>query len=242
MKNKALIVVAVSFFLTSCAISLKNNKLAEINPFDGLLFFIDQKNSLNISSLKQQILIPSTGYEVPTWENLLPNAKREYRSGIHMGIDFTAPTGNPIQSSFSGVVVRSNKDYKDVDIQIYNSYLKTSAVLGKTPEDIYSNILLGKAVVIDHGYSVVDEFRVITVYAHLSEISEDVFPGAIIKRGQVIGKAGNTGTSSGALNNGKGSHLHWEMHFDNNTDRYYLGQNIPNPSLYLNLKKIFVKE
>jgi len=83
---------------------------------------------------------------------------------------------------------------------------------------------------------------VITVYAHLSEISEDVFPGAIINRGQVIGKAGNTGTSSGALNNGKGSHLHWEMHFDNNTDRYYLGQNIPNPSLYLNLKKIFVKE
>lgn len=242
MKNKTLIIAAVTLFLTSCTISSKNNNWANINQFDGLLFFINKNNSLGVSSLKQRPLIPSVGYDLPTWENLLPNAQREYRSGIHMGIDFTAPLGHEIRSSFSGVVVRSNKEYKDVDIQIYNSYLKTSAVLGKTPEDIYSNILLGKAVVIDHGYSVVNEYRVITVYAHLSEISDEIFPGAIVNRGQIIGKSGNTGTSSGALKNDKGSHLHWEMHFDNKNDRYYLGQNISGPTLYQNLKSIFVKE
>lgn len=58
----------------------------------------------------------------------------------------------------------------------------------------------GNFVVIDHGY----EYT--TRYNHLSQIS--VAEGDQVKRGEVIGKVGNTGRSTGP-------HLHYEVHFKN---------------------------
>lgn len=52
------------------------------------------------------------------------------------------------------------------------------------------------------------------IYAHLS--SADVKPGAKVTKGQVIGKSGNTGNSSGP-------HLHFEMR---NNIRWSAGQDI----------------
>ena len=56
--------------------------------------------------------------------------------------------------------------------------------------------LWGNAIVIDHGWGV------LTGYGHLSSI--DVQVGQQVKQGDVIGKVGSTGLSTGA-------HLHWEM-------------------------------
>lgn len=58
---------------------------------------------------------------------------------------------------------------------------------------------LGKAVYISHG------FGVVTRYGHLSEIT--VKQGDEIRRGELIGKVGNTGRSTGY-------HLHYEVHVD----------------------------
>jgi murein DD-endopeptidase MepM/ murein hydrolase activator NlpD len=57
----------------------------------------------------------------------------------------------------------------------------------------------GNAVVLDHGNGVY------TGYWHMSEL--DVKPGEHVKPGQLLGKVGSTGLSTGA-------HLHWEMRVD----------------------------
>ena len=96
-------------------------------------------------------------------------------------------------------------------------------------------------MIIDHGYTITSKFRTISVYAHLSSIPEGVVPGARVEQGDLVGLSGNTGTSDGALKNDKGAHLHWELHFDSASDRYFLGQNIPSNYLYNNIQLLFDK-
>ncbi|HYG65442.1 MAG TPA: peptidoglycan DD-metalloendopeptidase family protein [Thermoanaerobaculia bacterium] len=58
---------------------------------------------------------------------------------------------------------------------------------------------LGQAVFLSHGYGLT------TRYGHLSRI--DVRPGQRVKRGEVVGRVGNTGRSTGP-------HLHYEVRVD----------------------------
>lgn len=67
---------------------------------------------------------------------------------------------------------------------------------GKVTAAGWSNSGYGLAVDIDHG------FNYLTRYAHLSEIA--VKPGQSVKRGDLVGKVGNTGKSTGP-------HLHYEV-------------------------------
>lgn len=69
---------------------------------------------------------------------------------------------------------------------------------------------LGNYIIIDHGSGIE------TKYAHLDEL--DVEKGDIVNRGDVIGKSGSTGRSTGP-------HLHFEI--------MYMGRNL-DPKLYLN--------
>ncbi len=69
----------------------------------------------------------------------------------------------------------------------------------------------GQTIIIDHGYGIT------TLYGHLSKI--DVKPGEIIKRGQLIGRIGDTGFSTGP-------HLHYEVRVNGipvNPMRYLVG-------------------
>ena len=58
---------------------------------------------------------------------------------------------------------------------------------------------LGQAVYLSHG------FGVTTRYGHMSHV--DVRPGQRVKRGDVVGRVGNTGRSTGY-------HLHYEVRVD----------------------------
>ena len=239
MKNRQLYILS-ALFLGACAtptssLDLTNEQIDKT----GYLFYQNNDINLHISELKDKLLLPAEEYTVPEYINLLPNAKREYRSGYHMGVDFSSPMNYPIRAAFGGVVVRSNAHQQDVNIDTYNYFLDLSSKVGKTPDDIYNFILLGRSVVIDHGYEITDKYRTITVYSHLASITEGLVVGDIVQKGDIIGLSGNTGTSSGALQNDKGSHLHWELFFDDKTGRYFLGQNIPSDLLKNNIEQLF---
>tara|TARA_B100000989_G_scaffold107428_1_gene78740 strand:+ start:340 stop:1053 length:714 start_codon:yes stop_codon:yes gene_type:complete len=236
MKIKYLYIISI-IFLGACAVPSSSNDI--LNEKNRYLFYFNEEIYLHEEELKSKLLLPAEGYTVPEYLNLLPNAKREYRSGQHMGVDFSAPLNYPIRAVFDGVIVRSNQFQEDVDIDTYKTFLEMSAKVGKTPDDIYHFILLGKSVVIDHGYSITDKFRTITVYSHLSSIPNDLIAGTKVKKGDVIGFSGNTGTSSGARKNDKGAHLHWEIFFDDSNGRYFLGQNIPTELLKNNIDLLF---
>ena len=120
--------------------------------------------------------------------------------------------------------------------------LKASAKVGKTPSDIFNNILLGKAVFLDHGFELVPGFRVITIYAHLSHIEDSIKPGYQISAGELIGKSGNTGMRESTIGSRAGSHLHWELILQKDEEEIFLGRNMPNPELYHMLKRIFKKK
>ena len=232
--------IGLILLLGACAAPTTSINLESTPPLkENFLFYIDENTNLHESELLTTIQLPSKDYLVPSVLNLLPNAKREYRSGYHEGIDFSAPLNTPITAVSGGIVVRSNPQHMDVDLDTYNAFLSTSAELGKTPDDIYQYILLGKSIVIDHGYTITSKFRTISVYAHLSNIAEGILPGTLVEKGDLIGFSGNTGTSDGALRNNKGAHLHWELHFDDATERYFLGQNIPSDYLHDNIKILF---
>jgi murein DD-endopeptidase MepM/ murein hydrolase activator NlpD len=63
--------------------------------------------------------------------------------------------------------------------------------------DYYFN---GRTIFIDHGQGV------ISMFCHLSEING--LPGDVVKRGDFVGKVGNTGRSTGP-------HLHWNVSLNN---------------------------
>ncbi len=194
-------------------------------------------NPLWVDSLK--LILPCKNVPVPKRTMRLPNAPRNYRNGIHRGIDFFANWGTPVKSVASGTVVRADHNYKEVPADFRVDMLKASAKVGKTPSDIFNNILLGKAVFLDHGFELVPGFRVITIYAHLSHIENKIKPGYQVNAGELIGKSGNTGMRESTIGSKAGSHLHWELILQKENDEIFLGRNMPNPELYRMLKRIF---
>jgi Peptidase family M23/N-acetylmuramoyl-L-alanine amidase len=98
----------------------------------------------------------------------------------HTGIDFGVPVGTPVKAIGAGTVVWADWAWK---LSASNQWLIAPA---------YAGI----CVLIDHGNGY------ISVSAHLNETSLNI--GQKVTAGQVIGKSGNTGLSTGP-------HLHFEI-------------------------------
>ena len=210
--------------------SIKTNIVREsidISEFDPA--WVD---SLNLS-------LPCYKVPVPKRSMRLPNAPRSYRNGTHRGVDFFANWGTPVRSVADGVIIRSDQNYEEVPADFRENLLQSTTKVGSTPSDIFNSVLLGKSVFIDHGFDLIPGFRTISIYAHLSHIENEVLPGAIIKRGELLGKSGNTGMRESTLGSRSGSHLHWEMILQKGKEEIYLGRDMSNPELYDMLSRIF---
>ena len=140
---------------------------------------------------------PIEGTEIPSDPDLLPGAPRDYRGGIHEGIDFPAPTGTPVLAAASGIVARVDSSFLDWNREQQEIALYEALSLGYTPAATLDRIR-GRQVWIDHGKGL------ITRYAHLSAV-EPLVVGQTIEAGTLIGEVGSSGYPQG------GPHLHFEV-------------------------------
>ncbi len=166
-------------------------------------------------SLSSQIQLPSD-CGLPLGEpQSLPNAGREYRSGVHAGIDFIClEFGRTARAALPGRVVFRVDGYVDPTPADRSALLATAGLVGTTPPWTLA-MLYGNFVVMDHG--VVDGVgHVVSIYAHLDEIDDAVHLGADLAAGDPIGLIGNHGTAPAAsgLDDPRSIHLHWELYVD----------------------------
>lgn len=151
---------------------------------------------------------------IPERDSLLPGSPRVYRFGIHQGLDLyggTAgveiPYGTPVLAVATGRVIRADHDYQEMTLAEWEALIAECVRLHRTPPEILDR-LRGRQVWLDHGNGLV------TRYVHLSGIPEEVVTGTVVQQGQVIGYAGNSGTSEGAEGSKAGTHLHFEISLD----------------------------
>ncbi len=161
-------------------------------PFGKLI----KNTKLKVEQLEKQFAIQSKSYDEL-------NALLERKESMLMSIPAIQPilTGGPVHLS-SGYGMRYHPIYKT---RRMHTGLDFSAPIG-TPIHATGNGVV-EAVDLDrsgYGYHVTinHDFGYKTIYAHMSRI--DVKKGQKIKRGEVLGLVGNTGTSTAP-------HLHYEV-------------------------------
>lgn len=182
----------------------------------------------------RSFIYPIRGACLPASDRLMPNAPREYRGGIHEGVDFygsdnctTIEKGTPVMAAKDGVVIRADHDYHDLtqaeldaaDQRIADGHANDFDVLDR---------FRGRQVWVDHGHGIV------TRYAHLSGIAAGIQVGSRVAQGETIAFVGESGTPESLSSPGTELHLHFELRVG---DRF-LGQGLPPDevrALYTNL-------
>ncbi|SMO49121.1 peptidoglycan DD-metalloendopeptidase family protein [Melghirimyces algeriensis] len=155
---------------------------------------------------------PISGATVSIQDSHLPGAPRDYRNGVHEGLDYYSGTSTiqvdtktPVVASADGVVVRADHNYRELSVKERNQLLRVAARHeGQTPAYILDK-LRGRSVWVQH------EKGILTRYAHLSQVSDHIQLGDRVKKGQLLGYVGNSGTRSGAEGTLEGLHLHFDI-------------------------------
>ena len=98
----------------------------------------------------KKLLLPVNKLNIPTRASRLPNAPRDYRSGIHRGIDFFSNWGTEVKSVAEGIVIRSDLNYKEIPADFRVNMLERASIMDRTPSDIFNELLLGQAVTVSY--------------------------------------------------------------------------------------------
>lgn len=157
------------------------------------------------------LTMPLAGACLSSDDNMFPNAPREYRNGVHEGIDFftgfaciDVPEGLPVLAAADGVVVRADQEYKQITQEQIEALEQETTELGYTPAGTLDKFR-GRQVWIDHGDGIV------TRYCHLSAIPAEIQAGVQVTAGQTVGFVGDSGTPESIEQAGYNKHLHFEI-------------------------------
>lgn len=166
---------------------------------------------------------PIEGACLPTGDQLMPNAARGYRQGVHEGVDFYGVDncvpigrGTEVRAAKAGRVVRADIIYRELTAEeLEQLYARIDEVGPNDPEVL--DRFRGRQVWIDHGRGIV------TRYVHLSGLAPGVREGLWVPKGRAIGYVGDSGTPESVTNPGTEDHLHFEIRVGES----YLGQGLP---------------
>jgi murein DD-endopeptidase MepM/ murein hydrolase activator NlpD len=178
---------------------------------------------------------PVAGGCLPEGDQLMPNAPREYRSGVHEGMDFyqydncaEITPQTPVLAAKDGVVARVDARYTPLTQAEFDAATARIAAGGANDDDVL-DLFRGRQVWIDHGKGVV------TRYAHLSAVTAGLEVGDEVATGSVIGIVGDSGTPESLSDPGSEIHLHFELRIGDT----YLGGGLPPEETRLLYQQLF---
>jgi murein DD-endopeptidase MepM/ murein hydrolase activator NlpD len=152
-------------------------------------------------------------------DDQMPNAIRDYRAGIHEGVDFftsyacvDVAKDTPALAAADGVVIRADHDYRALTQQEIDDLEAKSVAQGYTDEGTLDKFR-GRQVWVDHGNGVV------TRYCHLDGVPAGIEAGTHVSQGEAVGLIGDSGTPESASDPDFEIHLHFEIR----TGKTYLG-------------------
>jgi murein DD-endopeptidase MepM/ murein hydrolase activator NlpD len=177
----------------------------------------------DIAKIFHNFIYPIAGGCLPQSDTLMPNAAREYRGGIHEGIDFYGydncteiAAQQPVIAAKDGVVIRADLDYHDLT-QAELDAADARIAAGDPNAFEVLDLFRGRQVWIDHGDGIV------TRYAHLGSIAPGVRQGVRVAQGETIAGVGDSGTPESLSSPGTEIHLHFEVRVGDS----YLGAGLP---------------
>jgi len=165
---------------------------------------------------------PIDGACLPESDSLMPNAVREYRNGVHEGMDFydsdnctAIGMSTEVLAAKAGTVIRAAHDYQPLTPDALAALEAIAEEVGWDNPDVL-DVYRGRQVWIDHGNGVV------TRYAHLNGIAEGIEVGDEVEQEQLIGYVGESGTPESVTDPGSEAHLHFEIRVGD----HFLGQGL----------------
>ena len=171
----------------------------------------EESASGSTPAILSDFTMPIAGACLPTDDNLMPNAVREYRRGTHEGVDFywwdncvAIGEGSPVLAVKRGVVTRADTNYSDMTADEMQELLDRTYEQGYSDREALDQFG-GRQVWIDHGGGVV------TTYNHLGAITPGIVVGTNVEAGEPIGYVGESGTPQSIRAPGTEMHLHFEV-------------------------------
>ena len=157
---------------------------------------------------------------LPSSDELMPGALREYRDGVHEGVDFydsdnCAILGldSEILAAKAGTVIRADITYQELTpARLAEQEARVEAGNASNDPELLDEFR-GRQLWIDHGNGIV------TRYCHLDGIAEGISVGTRVSRGEVVAYMGESGTPESITAPGTQVHLHFEIR----TGDSYLG-------------------
>lgn len=154
-----------------------------------------RRTAQKLDKLERQMSLQDDSYEELSEVAVKRNERLKQLPAIR-------PTNGPIVSGYGmrkHPVLKVRKMHAGVDFLVRRGTPVVSTGDGRVQEATFSS---------GYGYHVEvrhPQANYVTLYAHLSEISEDIRKGSKVERGETIGYSGDSGRSTGP-------HLHYEVH------------------------------